>query len=531
MMNKISNSLFLGASALLMQSCGGVVDKKEIVQDKPNVLFISVDDLNDWTGISKGHPDVKTPNLDRLAKRGVYFSNAHAAVAVCTPSRLSVLSSLSPVTTGCYTNKSGTPNQEVWNEVNLLPAHFRQNGYRTMGCGKIEGHASWAIEDDFENQKLWDERRPRVYGLTEKMMKDGNRYGAPDFYPFPMGGSGTVKYNKEQGTNFPGFSLCAGPIDRDYLPEGKMPDEINVEWAIERLNKDYDKPFMLGVGFLRPHVPYTAPREYFDLYPLDKIDVPKALDNEFSDIPMYGKAMAEGITDPGAEMIVNTISPTYRKELVQGYLASISFMDAQLGRLLDALDKSKYSKNTIIVLWSDHGQCFGEKRNWRKNNIWNEATVAPMLWVVPGEIAKGQVNKNAVSLLDIYPTLTDLCDLDQNQQHDGENILPLLKDMTVKRTNPVISTWTYGSHSVRVDNWRYIHYYDGSEELYDEEKDYGEHINLAKDPSYRQVISKLKKYLPKDIYKPTVKNKEFHMINNRVKRWKENPSSMPLWLK
>jgi len=531
MMNKISNSLFLGASALLMQSCGGVADKKEVAQDKPNVLFISVDDLNDWTGISKGHPDVKTPNLDRLAKRGVYFSNAHAAVAVCTPSRLSVLSSLSPVTTGCYTNKSGTPNQEVWNEVNLLPAHFRQNGYRTMGCGKIEGHACWAIEDDFENQKLWDERRPRVYGLTEKMMKDGNRYGAPDFYPFPMGGSGTMYYNKAHGTNFPGFSLCAGPIDRDYLPEGKMPDEINVEWAIERLQKDYDKPFMLGVGFLRPHVPYTAPREYFDLYPLNKIDIPKALDDEFSDIPIYGKAMAEGITDPGAEMIVNTISPTYRKELVQGYLASISFMDTQLGHLLDALDKSKYGKNTIIVLWSDHGQCFGEKRNWRKNNLWNEATVAPMLWVVPGEIAKGQVNKNAVSLLDIYPTLTDLCGLDQNQRHDGENILPLLKDMTVKRKNPVISTWTYGSHSVRVDKWRYIHYYDGSEELYDEEKDYGEHINLAKDPNFKQVISELKKCLPQDVYKPTAKNKQFNLINNRVKRWTKNPSSMPLWLK
>jgi len=531
MMNKISNSLFLGASALLMQSCGGVADKKEVAQDKPNVLFISVDDLNDWTGISKGHPDVKTPNLDRLAKRGVYFTNAHASVAVCTPSRLSVLSSLSPVTTGCYTNKSGTPNQEVWNEVNLLPAYFRQNGYRTMGCGKIEGHACWAIEDDFENQKLWDERRPRVYGLTEKMMKDGNRYGAPDFYPFPMGGSGTMNYNKAHGTNFPGFSLCAGPIDRDYLPEGKMPDEINVEWAIERLQKDYDKPFMLGVGFLRPHVPYTAPRQYFDLYPLDKIDILKALDNEFSDIPIYGKAMAEGITDPGAEMIVNTISPTYRKELVQGYLASISFMDAQLGRLLDALDNSKHGKNTIIVLWSDHGQCFGEKRNWRKNNLWNEATVAPMLWVVPGEIAEGQVNKNAVSLLDIYPTLTDLCGLDQNQRHDGENILPLLKDMTVKRKNPVISTWTYGSHSVRVDKWRYIHYYDGSEELYDEEKDYGEHINLAKDPNFKQVISELKKYLPQDVYKPTAKNKQFNLINNRVKRWTKNPSSMPLWLK
>jgi iduronate 2-sulfatase len=531
MINKISNAILLGVGVLLLQSCGGDTKKKHEEASKPNVLFISVDDLNDWTGVAKGHPDVKTPNLDRLAQKGVYFSNAHASVAVCTPSRLAVLSSLAPTTTGCYTNKSGTPNQEIWNEVSLLPAYFRKNGYHTMACGKIEGHACWAIEDDFESQKLWNERKPRAYTLTEKLINDGNRYGAPDFYPFPMGGSGTVKYNKEHGTNFPGFSLCAGPIDREYLPKGKMPDELNVEWAIDRLQNDYDKPFMLGVGFLRPHVPYTAPREYFDMYPLNEIEIPKAIENEFADIPIYGKAMAEGITDPGAELIVNTISPAYRKELVQGYLAAITFMDAQLGKLLDALDNSKYAKNTIIVLWSDHGQCFGEKRNWRKNNIWNEATVSPMIWVAPGITAQGKVNRNEVSLLDIYPTLTELCGLERKEQYDGENIKPLLSDMSVKRNKPVISTWTYGSHSIRRNKWRYIRYNDGSEELYDEENDFGEHVNLAEKSEYKDVIAKLKQYLPKDVYQPTEKNKEFHMINNRVKRWTKNPETMPEWLK
>ena len=531
-MNNISNTLLLGASALLLQSCGGAVEKKEIKKDKPNVLFISVDDLNDWTGMSKGHPDVKTPNLDRLAKRGVYFTNAHAAVAVCTPSRLSVLSSLDPTTTGCYTNKSGTPNQEIWNDVTLLPAYFRQNGYRTMGCGKIEGHACWAIEDDFENQKLWDERRPRSYALTEKLLKiDGNGYGAPDFYPFPMGGSGIANYNKAHGTKLPGYSLCAGPIDREYLPEGKMPDEINVEWAIARMQKSYDKPFMLGVGFLRPHVPYTAPREFFNMYPLDKIEIPETIKNEFEDIPMYGKAIAAGILYTSEETIINKISNTYRQELVQGYLASISFMDAQLGRLLDALDNSKYANNTIIVLWSDHGQCLGEKRNWRKSNIWNEATLAPMLWVVPGVTLNGEVNHNAVSLLDIYPTLTELCGFDRKEQQDGESILSLLTNIDTKRKNPVISTWTYGSHSVRRDQWRYIRYNDGTEELYDEVKDFGEHVNLAKDPQYKEVITELKKHLPKDKYEPTEKNKEFHMINDRVKRWTKDPKSMPEYLR
>jgi len=527
---KISNYLFLGAGALLMQACGAKETKSVEKPVKPNVLFISVDDLNDWIGIAKANPDVKTPNLDRLSKRGVYFDNAHCASPVCTPSRLSVLSSLSPVTTGCYTNKTGTPNQEVWNEVELLPAHFRQNGYHTMGCGKIEGHAGMAIEKDFTNQKMWDERRPRMFNLTEELVKDGGRYGAVDFYPFPMGGSQLTRYNKEHKTNLPGFSLGAGAIDKAYLPEGKMPDEINVEWAIERLNRNYDQPFFLGLGLLRPHVPYTAPKKYFDMYPIDKITIPQALEDEFKDIPLYGKAIAEGTIEPGAEGIVNMVSDSFRKELVQGYLASISFMDAQLGKVLDALDKSKYGENTIIVLWSDHGQCLGEKKNWRKNNLWNEATLSPMVWVVPGMINKGLVNHKAVSLLDIYPTLTELCGLDLKQQKDGESIADLIHDMNAKRQNPVISSWTYGSHSVRVGKWKYIHYYDGSEELYDEEKDFGEHVNLAKKPEHKEIMEELKKHVPKDIYKPTEKNKEFHLYNSRIKKWTANPASMPQWL-
>ena len=217
---------------------------------KSNVLFISVDDLNDWLGLMKqtGHPDVKTPNLDRLASRGVYFTNAHCNSSACTPSRLSVMTSLSAVSTGCYTNKSGVQNQNMWNEVINLPAYFRKNGYYTMASGKIERHACHKIDKKYPHQKMWNERMSRDFRMNERVLKDGGGYGGVDFYPFPMGGSPIRHHNAK----YRGHSLCAGPLDRDYIPGGKMPDENYADWAIERLNRDFDKPFFLGRRFCSP---------------------------------------------------------------------------------------------------------------------------------------------------------------------------------------------------------------------------------------------------------------------------------------
>lgn len=529
MCNKISKLLLLGVGALMLHSCGGKATKIEEESIKPNVLFIAVDDLNDWVGLmkDKGHPDAKTPNLDRLAKRGIYFTNAHCNTAACTPSRLSVMSGLSSSTTGCYSNSSGVQNKEIWNEVDFLPANFRKNGYYTMASGKIEGKACTKIEKEFANQKMWDERMSRNFAMNERVLKDGGGYGGVDFYPFPKGGSGIKNYNAK----YKGHSLCAGPLDRADMPDGKMPDENYTDWAIERLERDYDKPFFLGLGFVRPHVPYTAPKEYFDMYPIDKIYIPKDPEGELDDIPLYGKAMGYGLFEPGDERMVREISPDYRKKLVQGYLACVSFMDAQLGRVLDALDNSKYAKNTIIVLWSDHGQHLGEKRSWRKQDLWHESTSSPMLWVVPGVTKAGSTSNQPVSLMDIYPTLTDLCNVPAMKDFDGISLLPQLKDGNAKRNVMAITTWSYGSHAVRGERWRYIRYYDGSEELYDGDNDYGEHNNLAGDPKYATIIEEMKKQLPVDIFKPNEKNIEFHTYSRRAKEWKENPESIPDWLK
>lgn len=508
--------------------CEHKTDEKRGVDEQPNVLFISVDDLNDWISLlgDKGHVDVKTPNLDRLARRGVYFANNHANVPVCTPSRLGVITGLSAISTGCYSNTSGVLNKNIWNEALALPALFRKNGYHTMACGKIEGHACYDIEINNPQQLMWDERVPRSFEMDDDLMHDAGGYKGVLFYPFPKGGSPIRNHNP----NYKGHSLCAGPIDRNDLPAGKMTDELSADWAVERLSRDYEKPFLLGVGFVRPHVPYTAPKEYFDMYPLDEIEIPQVEEGDMDDIPFYGKAMAYGAFEPSNEMVVRELGSNYRKELVQGYLACVTFLDAQVGRVIDALDKSKYADNTIIVLWSDHGQHLGEKRSWRKNTLWEESTNSPMIWVVPGLTKAGQVCEQASSLIDIYPTLDELCQLDNTNSVDGVSLVPQLKNTSEKRQVPAITTYSYGSHSVRNERWHYIRYFNGEEELYDGSVDYVERHNLANDAKFKDVIQQMRVFIPEDIYHEAKNSKTFNTYRNRAEQWSANEASLPLWL-
>jgi arylsulfatase A-like enzyme len=436
------------------------------------------------------------------------------------------MTGLDATNTGCYSNSSGVNNKDLWNQVTALPALFRQNGYTTMGCGKLEGYLCYQLEEGDPKQKLWDERLIRKFTVSNDILKDGGGYNGIDFYPFPKGGSPIKKYNPA----YKGHSLCAGPIDRNDLPFGKMPDELTADWAIERIERSYDQPFMLGVGFVRPHVPYTAPKEYFDMYPIDQIVVPEVLEGEMDDIPAYGKAMAYGAFEPGNEHMVRELGPDYRRQLVQGYMACVTFLDAQVGRLLDALEKSEHANNTIIVLWSDHGQHLGEKRSWRKNSLWQESTSSPMLWVVPGVTRKGVICQQPASLIDIYPTLNQLCHLNGTNKFDGLSLVPQLENIETKRVEPAITSYSYGSHSARGERWHYIRYYDGTEELYDGQNDFEEHNNLAGDSQYNKIIEEYRAYLPKDKFAPNAQSKQFHVYSQRAKKWNENPSEVPDWL-
>ncbi|MCK5281732.1 MAG: sulfatase, partial [Cyclobacteriaceae bacterium] len=437
---------------------------------KPNVLFISIDDLNDWEGALNGHPQAITPNLDRLFEQGVLFTNAHCSQAVCTASRNSLLSGIHPTTSGWYSSVSAMRKtyDQVMQDHKMLPQHFKDNGYKTLAVGKIfhQGVSDYKDRtDDF-----WDETAPD-YKVPKDLKDRGDGYGGTKFYPFPKNGSQIINHYGEDFDN--GHSLCWGALDREDMPGGKMFDELISEWAVAKLKEDYEKPFFMAVGFVRPHVPYTAPKEYFDLYNLEDIIIPEVPDDEMTDIPNMGKSIAYGTIKTGDHYAVVNLSDSYWKEMVYGYLACISFVDDQAGKVIEALESSKYADNTIVVLWSDHGQHLGEKKHWRKQALWEESTKVPLYFKLPGQKAKGLTSKRVVSLLDIYPTLVELCDLPEANKLQGESLVPLINNPEMEQERFVLSTWYYKNHAVRSENWRYIHYRDGSEELYNHQTDPG----------------------------------------------------------
>ncbi|MCK5371050.1 MAG: sulfatase, partial [Cyclobacteriaceae bacterium] len=459
---------------------------------KPNVLFISIDDLNDWEGALNGHPQAITPNLDRLFEQGVLFTNAHCSQAVCTASRNSLLSGIHPTTSGWYSSIGAMRKtyDQVMQDHKMLPQHFKDNGYKTLAVGKIfhQGVSDYKDRtDDF-----WDETAPD-YKVPKDLKDRGDGYGGTKFYPFPKNGSQIINHYGEDFDN--GHSLCWGALDREDMPGGKMFDELISEWAVAKLKEDHEKPFFMAVGFVRPHVPYTAPKEYFDLYNLEDIIIPEVPDDEMTDIPNMGKSIAYGTIKTGDHYAVVNLSDSYWKEMVYGYLACISFVDDQAGKVIEALESSKYADNTIVVLWSDHGQHLGEKKHWRKQALWEESTKVPLYFKLPGQKAKGLTSKRVVSLLDIYPTLVELCDLPEANKLQGESLVPLINNPEMEQERFVLSTWYYKNHAVRSENWRYIHYRDGSEELYNHQTDPGEHTNLASDPQYAQIIAEHKKWL------------------------------------
>ena len=374
---------------------------------------------------------------------------------------------------------------------------------------------------------FWDETAPD-YKVPKDLKDRGDGYGGTKFYPFPKEGSQIVNHYGEDFKS--GHSLCYGALERDDIPGGKMFDELIAEWAVDQLQQDHEKPFFMAVGFVRPHVPYTAPKEYFDLYNLDDIVVPEIPDDEMTDIPLMGKSIAYGTIKTGDHYAVVNLSDTYWKELVYGYLACVSFVDDQAGKVIEALENSKYANNTIVVLWSDHGQHLGEKKHWRKQALWEESTRVPLYFKVPGKKSSGLVSSQAVSLLDIYPTLVDLCGLPTAEKLEGESIVPIIDQPETKRQKPVLSSWYYKNYAVRSNNWRYIQYRDGGEELYNHENDPGEHTNLASDPKYADVIEDHKKWLPKnDVLPATTREWKGDKLDRRIAGWLEN-NDIPTWL-
>ncbi|SHE81802.1 Arylsulfatase A [Mariniphaga anaerophila] len=503
------------------------------VPEQPNILFIAVDDLNDWTGTMGGNNQAITPNLDLLTTQGVLFSNAHASMPVCVASRNSLLSGLHPVTTGWYTGVGERQAMirsyhEVMEGKKMLPEFFKDNGYKTFCAGKI--FHSGATDYPFLLDSLWDDVAPGYADkVTGKFLERGEGYGGLFFYPFPKNGSQLKRhYGDKLGS---GHSLCGGPLDEEDIPGGKMYDELIADYAVQKLNENHDNPFFLSVGFVRPHVPYTAPRKYFDLYDEEKVKIPDVPDDEMKDIPIMGKAIAYGATNFGDHQAVLGVGPDYWRYLVYSYLACISFVDDQIGRVLKALENSRYAENTIIVLWSDHGQNLGEKKHWRKMCLWEESTRVPLCILVPGNKANGQVCDEPVSLLDIYPTLANLCNLPVPEHLDGQNLQPLLEAPGSEWPHVVLSNWMYKNYSVRDRNYRYILYRDGTEELYDRSEDPGEHFNLADNQQYETIKARLKQAIPENPALPAgAKSWRGDKLDELIYHWQVQ-DSIPVWLR
>jgi arylsulfatase A-like enzyme len=430
---------------------------------KPNVLFIAVDDLRNWLACY-GDPQAKTPNIDRLAARGMRFNRAYCGAPLCNPTRTSLITGMRPAVTGVY------QNDVKWSvavpEAMTIPLLFKQNGYYVSGAGKIT-HASTVRDSD------WHDFGP---------VQDQNE-GGEDVGNDPVGRKAKKADNQQYGK----FAWHVVP----NANESALVDYRITSYVIERLQRKQDKPFFLACGIHRPHVPWNVPQKYFDLYPLAKIQQPKINPHDLDDVGPIGKKFAHPEND--AEIRSQPQGP---EKVIQAYLAATSFCDAQVGRLLDALDKSPYRDNTIIVFWGDHGWNHGEKQHWAKMVLWEESTRAPLLWVAPGVAKPGGVCERTVDFLSIFPTLCDLANLSTPAQCKNPSLRSLLADPASEWNRPALTTMGRGNHTVRDERWRYIRYSDGFEELYDHQADPLEWTNVATKPELAGVKANLAKWLP-----------------------------------
>ncbi|MEM9185279.1 MAG: sulfatase [Planctomycetota bacterium] len=423
---------------------------------KPNVLLIMIDDLNDWVGCLGGNPDAKTPNLDRFASQSVLFRNAHCQVALCNPSRVSMMTGMYASKTGVYGNKNRT-GTEAYRQAVHMPTWFRQNGYRTSCMGKI-------YHNDRGEKAYWDEIGPKTL-----------RWG-----PEPPGGR---QFRARFGRRVQD-SLAWAALD---IEPGGMPDEKIAAWGIKQLSKRQEQPFFLALGFYKPHTPLTAPKRYYDLFDREALELPKVPAGDLDDVPEIARRNVLERRAIIADDAVNRYSPTYRRELVHAYHACVALVDDCVGSVLRHLDQSDHADNTVVVVCSDHGWHLGEKRHWRKWMAWEESTRSLVAVRAPGALGNGGACDRTVGLIDIYPTLAELCRLDPPPQLQGESFKRLLDKPQAEWRRPALTSTTAGNHTVRSERWRYIRYQDGSEELYDHDEDPHEWVNLASRPDLQPV--------------------------------------------
>lgn len=435
---------------------------------KPNVLFIISDDLTCALGCY-GNKVVQTPNIDRLARRGVRFDRAYSNYPVCNPSRTSFLSGLYPETTKVLSNTTH-PRAHLGDKFVFMPEHFRANGYFTAGIGKV-------AHGIFADSITWDVFAEPAHGIDLDDVPDAprERRRRPAMTQRRAGQEALP----EHGVPFPWQATDTADEDE---PDGQVALQV-----VKLLERKRDKPFFIAAGFHKPHIPHTAPKKYFDMYPPEKIPLPKEPAGHTRDIP----AMARGKYFPD-------LTELQQRQIISHYYAATTFMDAQVGRVLDALDRLKLWENTVILFFGDHGWHLGEHGGfWAKASLMQESAAAPLIVVAPGRKANA-VSPRLVEFVDLYPTLNELCRLPAPKGMEGRSFAPLLDDPKRPWKQSIYTVVTRRNdlgRAVRTEQYTYIEWPDGSSQLYDYAQDPKEYVNLAKDPRHAKTVTEMKQLL------------------------------------
>ena len=457
----------------------------------PNILFLAIDDQNDWIGCMQGHPQIQTPHIDRLAKQGTLFVNAHCQSPLCNPSRTSLMTGLRPSTTGVYGLQPWFRTIPRFAGHVTLPQALKSFGYDTYTCGKI------------------------YHGGSGRRPKD------QEFDVIGVGAGVGAKPPKK---------LVKTPNPHPLVDWGTFPhkDEDKGDWAVaswavktlaERKNQSKENPFFLSVGFFLPHVPCYATQKWFDLYPEETLKLPPFLAGDREDTPRFSWYLHWKLPEPRKKFL--DISGEWKNH-VRSYLACTSFVDSQIGRVLTALQENGFADNTIVVLWSDHGYHIGEKEITGKNTLWDRSTNVPLIFAGPG-IRQG-ICKRPAELLDMYPTLLDLLGKPVDPKLEGHSLLPQLLDAEAPRIWPAITTHNHDNHGIRTERWRYNRYADGSEELYDMQADPNEWRNLAGEVEQADVIRELRQWLPQVNAKPAPGSRSRVLVYEEDKlTWENHP--------
>lgn len=507
MKNAFFSITFLG-SIFLLFSCSGkkASDKTEILVKQPNVLFIAIDDLNDWVTPLGGNNQTISPNIDSFAEKAVNFSKNYCTSPGCAPSRASVMTGIYPYNSGMYSNYQDWRKVPKLKNAVTLGQYFRQNGYYSAGAGKIYHYSHIA-------PRTWDDYFPS----QEQNMPE-------EFIP------------EDAPVNMPPFQYMYDMFDWDELPlkDEETADYQSINYISEQLQQKHEKPFFLACGIYRPHLPWYVPKKYFDLFPLENIKLPTKIENDTSDLGNRAKELI----GRGGNYHKHVVEAGKWKEAIRGYLASVAFADAMFGELMKNLSESEYAENTIVVLWSDHGWQLGEKMHWRKFALWENVIRTTQMIKVPKGIEslpEGSFPNKKIteptSLIDLYPTLVDLCGLPQREDLDGISLKPYLKKEEVELDRPIITSYDQVDFSVRYKNWHYIKYVDETEELYDLQADPNEWYNITANEDLETIKSQLKKMLPDPVplpeesltelmehHVPPVRSKEYYFSDER-KAW------------